>query len=160
MYLAKCSKLKVLDLTGLTSITNEGIYAFLAEEKGVEQGVLGLRKLKLSGVDKITDHPISKFCCRNRGLEVIELCKCSGLTLSSIEQIVKTLNCLKVLNVNMIPKLNLNSLKDILEQKPWLKVIQFAIKSVNIKDNGLRIPLPPKSDKKIKRKTKGKKSKK
>lgn len=142
----------MLDLSGLSSLTNEGVYALVVEEKGVELGVLGLKHLRLNGISKITDHPTGKLCCRNRSLETIELCKCTGLTIISIEQIVRSLNNLKILNVNMIPKLNLKPIKDVLEQKPWLQVLQFAAKLADVRDNGLRVPLPQRESSKKQKK--------
>ena len=46
--------------------------------------------------------------------------------------------------------------KEVLEEKPWIEIVQFNIKVTSPKDNGLRVPLPPKQ----KKKAKGKKGKK
>lgn len=122
----------------------------------MDYGVTGLRHLRLNGLDKITDEAAVKFCCRNRGLQVLELCKCKKLTLAGIETIIKHLTCLKTININMIPKIKLAKMKETLGQKPWVQVLQFGTRSTNAKDNGLRVPLPPKKKQKVK---KGKKKK-
>ena len=114
--------------------------------------------LRLNGLDKLTDEPTSRLCARNTHLEVLELCKCTALTIAGIELIIKSLNCLKKFNINMIPGIKLETIKETLEQKPNLKVLQFAQKNVDTRDNGLRVPLPPK--KKKKKAKKGKKGKK
>jgi hypothetical protein len=95
-------------------------------------------------LEGITDEVIIKLCSRNNGLKVLELCKCSSLTITSIDTIIRILNHLQTININMIPKIKLNDLNEALEEKPWVQVIQLANKLVSDKDNGLRIPLPPK----------------
>jgi len=146
----------MLDVTGLNTITDEGLASLVIEEKGVE-GIRELRHLRLSGLNKITDEPTIKFCTRNRCLTILELCRCRALTIAGIESMIKALPCLKKININMIPKIKVAKMKDTLESKPGLEVIQFAMRNVDLKDNGLRVPLPRKSKKKKKKKKKGKK---
>ena len=64
----------------------------MLEEKGVNKGIVGLTHLRLNGLKTITNDPTIKFCCRNRGLQVIELCRCRALTRPGIESIIKGLN--------------------------------------------------------------------
>ena len=97
----------------------------------------------LNGLIGITDDPTSKLCCKNRGLEVIELCRCNALTITSIEIIIRKLHCLKKLNINMIPKIKLETIIETIEQKPNLQILQFGTKYSDVRDNGLRVPLPP-----------------
>lgn len=99
-------------------------YFRLLADKGVDHGVVNLQLLRLNGLDKITDEATTKFCMRNKKLEVLELCKCAALTAPGIDLIIKSLNCLRSININMIPKIKLEELKEGLEQKPNLKVLQ------------------------------------
>ena len=110
--------------------------------------------LKLIGLTKITDEPVTRFCCRNRGLETLEICKCKGITIACIENIIKTLFCLKRIKINRIPKIKLSTIKETLASKPNLQVFQFGLRNVSMRDNGLRVPLPPKPKKKKKKKIK------
>jgi len=57
----------------------------------------------------------------------------------------------------MIPKIKIEKMKETLAQKPWVQILQFATRDTNVKDNGLRVPLPPKKKKKKKALKKGKK---
>jgi len=125
----------------------------MLEGKGVA-AIKELVKLRLSGLDNITDEPTARFCGVNRGLQEIELCKCNKLTVAGVEAIIKDAYCLKRLNINMIPKIKLDTIKETIEQKPGLQIIQFAVKNVSLADNGLRVPLPPKEKKKKKKKVK------
>ena len=62
-----------------------------------------LRILKLSGLNKITDHPLLKLTQSSRVLEHLEVCKCELLTEYSIENIIKATPTLKYLDLNGIP---------------------------------------------------------
>lgn len=143
----------MLDFTGLNTITDEGLSSLIIEEKGVE-GVTGLVHLRLSGLSEITDEPTVRFCGANRGLQILELCRCSRLTAAGVEAIVRDAHCLKRVNISMIPKIKLESIKETVEQRPELEILQFAVKNVSLADNGLRVPLPPVEKKKKKRKVK------
>ncbi len=90
----------------------------------MDHGVVNLQLLRLNGLDKITDDATTKFCIRNRKLESLELCKCAALTVAGIDLIIKSMNCLRSLNINMIPKIKLEELKEGMSQRPNLKVIQ------------------------------------
>eukprot|EP00826_Nyctotherus_ovalis_P041585 TRINITY_DN4215_c0_g2_i3.p2 TRINITY_DN4215_c0_g2~~TRINITY_DN4215_c0_g2_i3.p2 ORF type:complete len:135 (-),score=44.20 TRINITY_DN4215_c0_g2_i3:443-847(-) len=111
-------------------------------KESVELGTL--ESLCLNGLDKIGDESVARLCAHNTGLRVLELCRCSGLSIALVENIIKSLNYLQVININAIPKIKLESLKECLEEKPWVRVVQFSSKMASEKDNGLRIPLPPK----------------
>eukprot|EP00826_Nyctotherus_ovalis_P010640 TRINITY_DN12795_c0_g3_i1.p2 TRINITY_DN12795_c0_g3~~TRINITY_DN12795_c0_g3_i1.p2 ORF type:complete len:201 (+),score=55.04 TRINITY_DN12795_c0_g3_i1:48-605(+) len=152
-YIARCSKLKVLDFTGLNTVTDEGLSSLIIEEKGGE-GVTELVHLRLSGLNEITDEPTARFCGVNRGLQILELCKCSKLTAVGIEAIIRDAHCLKRININMIPKIKLESIKETIEQRSGLEILQFAVKNVSLADNGLRVSLPPVEKKKKKKKVK------
>jgi len=124
----------------------------------MEQGVTNLNLLRLNGLDKITDDPTARFCIRNKKLAFIEIAKCIKLTIAGVEHIIKGLNCLKRLNINMIPAIKLETIKETIESKPSLQILQFAMKAVDPRDNGLRVPLPKKKKKKkAKKSKKGKK---
>ena len=66
-------------------------------------GLPNLRILKLSGLFKITDHPLIKLTQTSKVLEHLELCKCELLTEYSIENIIKGTPTLRYLDLNSIP---------------------------------------------------------
>lgn len=66
-------------------------------------GLPNLRILKLSGLSKITDHPLLKLTQTSKVLEHLELCKCELLTEYSIENVIKGTPSLKYLDLNGIP---------------------------------------------------------
>jgi hypothetical protein len=66
-------------------------------------GLPKLRRLKLSGLSKITDHPLLKLTQTTKVLEHLEICKCELITDYSIDNIIKGSPNLKYLDLNGIP---------------------------------------------------------
>jgi len=108
--ISMCFNLEELDLTGCSSVGDEGINALPKGEVKNEElrvmeliGLHKLRILKLGGLFKITDHPILKLTATSRVLETLELTNCALLTEYSIENIIKQTPSLKLLDLNGIP---------------------------------------------------------
>lgn len=108
--LSYCFELEELDLTGNSSIGDDGIMQLPKGEikdsfgKVVEVvGLPNLRLLKLGGINKMTDHSIMKLCHTSKVLEHLELTKCELLTEYSIEGIIKQNASLVFLDLNGIP---------------------------------------------------------
>lgn len=87
--------------------------------------MLNLQTFKINGLDKITDEATVRICIKNKKLDCLELCKCDKLTPDGIDQIIKALNCLKTINVNLIPKVTPTALQEALDLRPNLKLITY-----------------------------------
>jgi hypothetical protein len=93
--LSFCFELEELDLTGDKHVGDEGIGLLSKGDVKLEGGlsqVIGLKKLrilKLSGLAKVSDHPLLKLCTSSMVLEHVELTKCEGVTEYCIDMMIK-----------------------------------------------------------------------
>ena len=156
-----------MDLTGCSNIGDDGIGALPKGERRNEEtrsneliGLPKLRILKLSGLNKISDHPLLKLTQTSKVLEHLEVCKCELLTEYSIENIIKGTLTLKYLDLNSIPAITPQVLDALKAIRGDLLIRRFLYQNVDPKDNGLRVPRRI-ADKKKKKKKKaaGKKKK-
>jgi hypothetical protein len=120
-----------------------------------------LRILKISGLSKITDHPLIKLTQTSKVLEHLEICKCELLTEYSIDNIIKGTPTLKYLDLNGIPAISPQVLDVLKTIKGDLLIRRFLYQNVDPKDNGLRVPrrIADKKKKKKGKKGGGKKKK-
>lgn len=108
--ISMCFNLEELDLTGCSTVGDDGINHLPKGEVKNEElrvmevvGLQRLRILKLGGLPKITDHPLLKLSQTSRVLEHLELTNCALLTEYSIENIIKQTPSLKFLDLNGVP---------------------------------------------------------
>ncbi len=118
-------------------------------------GLPHLRILKLSGLSKITDHPLIKLAQTSKVLEHLEICKCELITEYSIDNIIKGSPSLKYLDLNGIPAITPQVLDTIKTFKPDLLIRRYLYQNVDPKDNGLRVPRRVADKKKKKKGKKG-----
>ena len=114
-----------------------------------------LRILKLSGLGKITDHPLIKLTQTSKVLEHLEICKCELVTEYSIDNIIKGSPALKYLDLNGIPAITPQILDTLKAIKGDLLIRRFLYQNVDPKDNGLRVPRRVADKKKKKKGKKG-----
>ena len=102
-----------------------------------------------------------KLCSSSHVMEHLELTKCEGLTEYSIDNIIKSSNTLKFLDLNNIPAITPQVLEQLRLIKPDLLIRRYLYQVVDVKDNGLRVPrrIVDKKKKKKKGKKGGKKKK-
>lgn len=96
-------------MTGDSSVGDDGILLLPKGESKNDEGrmeVVGLPKLrvlKLSGLDKMSDHALMKLVHSSKSLEHLELTKCGIITDYSIDSIIKASTTLKFIDLNGIP---------------------------------------------------------
>jgi hypothetical protein len=130
------------------------------EDQTVVVGLKRLRIIRLNGLSKITDHPLLKLCEQAPDLEQLEVSRCETLTDFSIQSIIRNCANLKFIDINGIPAFKYSVLDEMRTVNPNLCVRRYHDQEVDLKDNGLRVPLIVKNDKKKKKKKgKGKKKK-
>ena len=167
--LALAFELEELDLSGDSSIGDDGIVALPRGEMKNEEGrvldMIGLPKLKvlkLGGMNKITDHSLIKLVHTSKVIEHLELTKCDLITEYSIDNLLKTSLSLKFLDLNGIPAITPAILDALRQLRPDIMIRRFLYQNVDPKDNGLRVPRRVVDKKKKKKKGKkggGKKKK-
>ena len=122
-------------------------------------GLRRLKVLKLNGLAKISDHPLSKVVETSEYLEHLEVARCEGLTGNAMKILIQKTPKLKFVDMNGVKELTYTILDEIRTLKPDLMVKRYKEQVANPKDPGLRVPLPVKKDKKKKKKKGGKKKK-
>jgi len=125
-----CPLLEVLDISGMTNVNDEGLTFFYQMSKEREKAkeictFENLRELKFNLLDKITDDALLKITAKNRKIDTLELIKCINLTEVGILATVKSLVCLKKLNLNLIPDISPETLEDIKKVKPNIVIIRY-----------------------------------
>ena len=129
------------------------------DEQNIVIGLRRLKVLKLNGLSKITDHPLSKIVETSEYLEHLEVARCEALTGNAMKILIQKCPKLKLVDMNGVKELTYTILDEIRTMCPELMVKRYRDQVADPKDTGLRVPLPVKNDKKKKKKKKGKKKK-
>lgn len=122
-------------------------------------GLRRLKVLKLNGLTKITDHPLSKIVDAAENLSHLEVARCEGLTGNAMKILLLKKPSIKFVDMNGVKELKYDIWDEIKTARPDLVVKRFNEQTADPKDPGLRVPLPLKKDKKKKKKKGGKKKK-
>lgn len=115
--------------------------------------------LKLNGLSKISDHPLSKLVEMAEGMSHLEVARCEALTGNAMKILLTKNTQLKFVDMNGVKELTYTIWDDLKTVRPDLMVKRFKEQTADVKDTGLRVPLPLKKDKKKKKKKGGKKKK-
>ena len=133
--LAKCKEIKVLDLSGNSALTDTTLSAMSKGRKLVylilvvnanhePLGPENLKELKLNSLELITDNALLKLLILNKGLEKLELCKCSLIEDNILTGVTNTLICLRIIDINWCPLITQEAIDKANRTRPALRIIR------------------------------------
>ncbi|KAM3131451.1 hypothetical protein pb186bvf_016381 [Paramecium bursaria] len=129
-----CQQLQTLNLTGCQSISDHQLTRL--------NNLPHLKKLKLGGVVSLSDSTINQIIQGSPLLSVVSLNNCPRISETGLENILKNQQKLEVLSINFTPEVAEVFLQDKRKENPKINIIRNIVKMTDIKDDGLRMPLP------------------
>jgi hypothetical protein len=133
--ISKCKKLKNLDLSGCTNITNDAIGNLFSG------GLDFLESLNLSGLP-INDSTIESCLNSNKSLKILRLSNCKDISNNILDYIINNNNALLLLEINRTKKIDDAKINEcVLKRAPNLRIIRASNLHWDPKNNGLKVPL-------------------
>lgn len=137
--ITKCKKLKSLDLSGCSNVSNDAIQNLFSG------GLENVESLNLSGLAKISDLAAINALSANKRLKILRLSNCPGLTTHLMEYIITNTCDLNLLELNRTPLISDIKIEEAkIARAPHLRIIRATNIVWNINNIGYKVPLIPK----------------
>ena len=149
LKLGSCKELQSLFLTGCSRISDHWMNQLMngdpTHNHNQIEGMPKLEVLKLGGLQNIGNNGLNHVANLAVNVQFLELNNLEKLTEMVIENILKNMQNLKIIHLNFTPNVDEKFLQEKQAQYPGVKIIRNINKLTDIKDDGLRMPLPLKS---------------
>lgn len=133
--ISKCKKLKNLDLSGCTNITNDSIGNLFSGS------IEFLESLNLSGI-AINDFTIESCLNSNKNLKILRLSNCKDISNITLDYIINNSTGLLLLEINRTKKIDDSKINEcVTKNAPNLRIIRASNLHWDPKNNGLKVPL-------------------
>lgn len=144
--LGKCFKLETIDVAGCRGLGDDFLQKITSGELavGTEKQVPGLQHLATANMNFLTTATGSGICrllTSAKNLTQLEVAGCELLQEYDVQQILTLGKSLEFIDINHIPIVTAAFFDSLKATAPDLKIRAYQTNLVDLKDNGLRIPL-------------------